>query len=114
MWSIHAKIGVFRSRYIDNAVSSLLTGLTSYDATDEKMVASRRSHRTNLDSAATRRPGALTRLIACPDAVIFAHVSDQARPTGYVVSVTIDGGVELYDVAIQTASEAELAVGKFL
>ena len=41
-------------------------------------------------------------------------MSDQARPTGYGVSVTIDGGVELYDVAIQTASEAELAVGKFL
>lgn len=53
-------------------------------------------------------------MIACPDAVIFAHVSDQAWPTGYVVSVTIDGGVELYDVAIPAASEAKLAVGKFL
>ena len=41
-------------------------------------------------------------------------MSDQSRPTGYVVKVTFDGGVELYDVAIPTASEAELAVGKFL
>jgi hypothetical protein len=35
-------------------------------------------------------------------------MTDQSRPTGYVVSVTIDGGVELYDVAIPTAAEAEL------
>lgn len=41
-------------------------------------------------------------------------MSDQSRPTGYVVKVTFDGGVELYDVAIPTASEGELAVGKFL
>jgi hypothetical protein len=36
-------------------------------------------------------------------------MTDHSRPTGYVVSVTIDGGVELYDVAIPTAAEAELA-----
>jgi hypothetical protein len=41
-------------------------------------------------------------------------VNDQPRPRGYVISVTIGGGVELYDVAIPTASEAELAVGKYL
>jgi hypothetical protein len=40
--------------------------------------------------------------------------TDQSRPAGYVVSVTIDGGVELYDVAIPTVAEAELAVGKYL
>jgi len=41
-------------------------------------------------------------------------MTEHSRPTGYVVSVTIDGGVELYDVAIPTAAEAELAVGKYL
>ena len=41
-------------------------------------------------------------------------MNGRPRPRGYVVSVTFDGGVELYDVAIPTASEAELAIGKFL
>jgi hypothetical protein len=53
-------------------------------------------------------------LIACPGATIFSRTTDQSRPTGHVVSVTIDGGMELYDVAIATAAEAELAVGKYL
>jgi hypothetical protein len=34
--------------------------------------------------------------------------------TGQVVCVTTDGNVALYDVGIPTASEAELAVGKYL
>jgi hypothetical protein len=53
-------------------------------------------------------------LIACPGAAIVASVSNQARPTGYVVKVAFGDGVQLYDVAIPTASEAELAVGKYL
>ena len=34
--------------------------------------------------------------------------------TGQVVCVTTDGKEELYDVGIPSASEAELAVGKYL
>ena len=35
-------------------------------------------------------------------------------PTGHVVAVTYGGKEELYDVGVPSASEAELAVGKFL
>jgi hypothetical protein len=35
-------------------------------------------------------------------------------PTGHVVAVTHGGKEELYDVGVPSASEAELAVGKFL
>ena len=43
-------------------------------------------------------------------------MSNQASPglTGQVVSVTIGGAVELYDVGIASRSEAELAVAKYL
>ena len=44
------------------------------------------------------------------------RMSNQASPgrAGQVVSVTIGGVVELYDVGIASRSEAELAVAKYL
>jgi hypothetical protein len=44
----------------------------------------------------------------------LASKNRQPASTGHVVAVTHDGKDELYDVGIPSASEAELAVGKFL
>ena len=47
--------------------------------------------------------------MACPDATIFARMIYQLRQQNYR---TVDGDVELHAVAIPTAAEAELTVGK--
>jgi hypothetical protein len=44
----------------------------------------------------------------------LASKDRQRAPTGHVVAVTHGGKEELYDVGVPSASEAELAVGKFL
>jgi hypothetical protein len=48
------------------------------------------------------------------EALVSLGSNDRGALTGQVVSVTTDGKEELYDVGIHSASEAELAVGKYL